>query len=246
MSQPTQHRLERVHLSSGQGIRALNHQDRQLQLARGQQLGSSPLTPRILAHQSLNAMRLQQGQFIGQNKRTPRQHRMLVGHIQGRRQRFDQAQQVMMLGLRHKMRQLQPTQCQKHTLGRASQSSHRTGHVSDGVPIIAHLRLPGRTRVGQQRHSQLRASGHCMLTDLRCKGMGGINNMADLSLLQVSHQASTATKSADSGGYGLRRQCLHPTGIAKDHRITQLGQPVRQLRRFSATTKNQDFCHDAE
>ena len=242
MSQPCQGVIQGVDFGPRQACRPIDHHDGQLQCTRRQQLRARALTARVFAHQARNRMSLQQRQLIGQDKRTARQHRVLMRQGDGFGQGFNQTQQVVMLGLRQKMWQLQPTQRQKNTLRRASQGRHSSRDIGYGLPTVARFRLPWGPREGQQGQLQLGAGGQSMLADLRRKGVGGINDVGDLSRLQVGHQAGNTTKATHAHRQGLRRQRLHPARIAENGGLSS--QRPSQLGGFRTATKNKDLGHD--
>ncbi len=243
MIDPAQHRGDVVHLDPVGQRRPIDHHDGQSQGARGNQLGLRAAAARILAHQQIDTFRLQQrviGLFCERaainDEPVVRQRDGVVGVI-------DEAQQIMMLGLRGEGGDVHPPQRQHDAARRPRQCRNRAGDVGYAVPAVA---LPGRPTGPRQRdvrNTGLLRSSDGVGAHLRSEGMRRVDQMSDARVAKVGGEPCDASEAADAHRNRLHLGRLHATGIAESRADATFRQRSCEGARFGRTAEDQDVRH---
>lgn len=227
MIDPAQNILRGQDLFAVRDLRTIDHQNRQRQMTRCNNLGFRSGTARILGHDKIDPVLLHQIRVAGSRKRPAINDNAAIrqGNIAGL---IDQAQQVMVLRLSTKGRQMHSPQSQHHTFRRLIECRYRALDVSDPVPSIARLGLPGWPGQRRNRYAGLSAGGNRISAHARSKRMRGIDHMRNVLRPQKRDQTHHAPVSADTRRNRLRSRVVHPSGIGKNRIQTGLGNRTGQ------------------
>lgn len=242
MRQPVQNSIDGEHLAPvGQGG-PVDHDDGQAQFPRGRDLGHSARAAGILRDDKLCPMVLHQGAVACYRKRPAIHDDLRIWQRQGRLWRIDQPKQVAMLRVRREFGQMHPAHGQHHPRCRAVQRRNRASNVPDVVPVIPRLRRPRRAAERDQRNVGLRAGCDGVAAHLCGKGMGGVHNMADPVVFQISPKPLDTAKPADPQRQGLPLGARDTAGQRQRARYAGLGQTQRQGRGFCRASKDKEVC----
>ena len=159
---------------------------------------------------------------------------------------IDHAQQVEMLGMDGKTRDLLPTDGQKHPLRLDCQCGDGAVHVGGIDPFVAFDRRPGRTRQGQKRDARCICRRDGVPAHVLGVGMRGVDDMGDPGFLQVGGKAVGAAEAADPrrDGQGHRRFGAPGIGIKRANAIN--GDALGKGTGFACAAENQEgwaFAH---
>lgn len=228
------------HASLGQGG-AVDHDHRQAQDTRRDQLGLGPHAARILGDDMADPMRAQKLLIVHGGKRPARQNhraiwqRRLFGRI-------DQPQQIVMRagGKSAKVLLANRQENPRRDLG---QRGNRGIDINHMQPSVARLCAPFRALQANQPNPRNRAGRNGIAAHLTCKGMGCIDHCADLLGPQVIDQALYATKAANPRWQGLGDGGLGAPRIGK-HRIgPNFGEGAGQRAGLAGAAKDKAARH---
>lgn len=221
---------------------ALDHDDLKPQLARCLQLGKGGLSAAVLADDDVNPVLPQQFQFLVEAKGPAAQNAGGMGNGERRIDRIDAAHQIDMLGRAVDRRSFLPAGCQKHTPLVRSQRRNGLRHRLDAGPSVTLLRHPGRAFDFQERQAKARRRLSSVVRDARCKGMGSVDQKADVLPSQIVRKPIGATEAAgaDVAGQGCRmlraackRQC--------NRQVSAQDKLFRQCPRLRRACQNEDM-----
>ena len=243
MIDPAQHRGDVVHVDPIGQRRPIDHDDRQPQVARGNQFSLRTDAARILAYEQVDTFRLQQravGLFC---ERTAINDEPVVGQRDGVVGVIDETQQIMMLGLRGERGNVHPPQRQHDAARLAGQRRHCAGDVGYAVPPVALPDCP--TGPGQRdvRDARLPCGGDGVGAHLRSEGVRRVDQMSDAHVPEVGGEPWDAAETADAHRNRLHLGHLHATGIAERRADATFRQRGRQRARFGRTAEDQDVRH---
>ena len=243
MTQPAQHGFDIECFRARRQLRAINHQHRQLQPARGDQFGFGTLPTRVLADDQLNAMLLQQsGVGIGM-KRAAIDQNGVMGKRQRLGRRVDQAQQIMMLWLRGELRQMHAAECQHDALWRTRQCGDSGRNIGLRLPTITRYRLPCGSRQRDMLNSSTTRSFHRIRTHLRGERVRCVDQMRDGVADQILRQSFHTTESTHAHRQRLRFYLLNPTCVADGGTQIPLRQRGGQCAGFQSAAQYKDIGH---
>lgn len=226
-------------LLSWRHCRAVDHQDRQSEAARGRNLCECRRTSRVFGNDKVDAVILNQAPVRVFGKWATVHDHMGVGQGQRPRRRIDQAQQIEMLRVRREIRQMHSPHCQHHSQRRTIQRRDGSGNVRNGFPSIFGSCAPGRAGQCDQGHAGPPAGGNSVAAHLSGKGVRCIDDMRDLMRLQIVMQAGHASKAPHTLWQRLALGSFDTTG--KGHRSPKARFCGRsgKGRRFGGAAKDQ-------
>lgn len=212
MTKPAQNRSDIMGLGArGQGG-PVDHDDRNAKRACGKDFGLRAAAARVLGHHAGDAMMAHQRQIARGCERPAIQHHRMIGKRRGRIGRIDQAQQIEMLGIEGKFGQMHSAHGQQDTFARPPQRGARCGNIGHMDPAIARFRLPRRTAQRNQRRSRDLRGVDGIAADLRGKGMGCIDQMADRVIADIARQPAGPAKAANAARKRLWRGPVDASG----------------------------------
>ena len=222
---------------------AVDHQHRQAQAARGDELGLRASSTCVFADNQINFMAAHEG-FIGiRIKRTAVKDDMMIGQRRRLVWRIDQAQQVMMLGLGSESGKVQAAQCEKNAAGWTCKSRDCGRDVRDALPYVALFRRPRRTGQRQKWYACHLRRLHGIGAHLGSEGMRGIHQMRDCVVAQVVRQPLCPAKATHAHGHRLRFGAFDPACIAERCGQARLGQFRDKVRGLERAAEDEDIGH---
>lgn len=243
MIQPGQHILGRVGFLPRGNKGAVDHQNRQAPLARGDQLGLGALAARVFAHQQVDGVILNQAGIALDGERPAIHHQTVVGQGWRLIGRIDKAQQVMVLRLRGKGGHMHPPQRQHDAARRPGQSGHGFLHARDMVPDVARTGHPGRTGERDMPDARQTRGFDGVGAHRRGEGMGGIDQMRYPLFAQIVRQPRAAAKAAYAHRHGLSVGGLRPASVAERGGYALGRQQARQRAGFGGAAQKKDIRH---
>ena len=153
---------------------------------------------------------------------------------------IDKAKQVKMLGLCGEGGQGLLADG-KENAGRVGRQGGNGGvGIGDVVPIVARLRQPRRTFVGDRWGVGHLAGLNRIAADLHGEGMRGIDNMGDLRIDDVIGEALYATITAKAGGQRLLNRVFGAPGVGKYRVDARVGEGMGKRGCFGCATQKKD------
>ena len=243
LRQPVQNLIKTGCLVPGGQCRSVDHDHRQAQLSRRDQLRAGPCAARILADDPGYAMLHKKRHVVMHCERAAIDHDMVVGQRWWRLRGIDQTQEIVVLGLRGKRGQVHAPDGQQDTRACAIQRRDGCGNIGDKGPVITMFGDPGGTGIGQKRRSRGGSGLHGMGTHLRGKGVRGIDQMGDALIAEVTRQPLWPAKSPGADRNRLRPGALHTARITERRGQARIGQRLHQSRGLCRAAKNKDVMH---
>ena len=243
MIDPRQHLADIMHRPRLRHGGPVDHDDGQAKHARRIDLGARALPTGILRDDQIDAMIAHQGKVALRCEGTAIYQQMVTRQRGRHVWRIDEAQQIMMLGLRGEGFDMHAPERQHHTLCRAVERADSAGDVGYFSPAVTLHRSPFLTAEHQMRDACI--SGRCggIGADRRGKGMGRVDKMRERPCLQESRQAVSAAKAADPHRHRLGTRIAGAPGIAQDRALAPFGQRLRKRACFGRAAKDQDIAH---
>ena len=240
MTQPVHHLGHAMRLSPLRDCRSVNHDDRQAQRAGSGDFGIGSGAARVFRHNQINAVFPHQRSVVRFGKRPARHKHMVIGKGWRGLGRIDETQQVEMLRVGRKLRQMHAPHGQHDALGRLIQRINgpcNVGHLGPAISVLRRPRLSGQC---QQRHIRLCAGGHRIPAHLRRKGVGGVDHMCDLLGTQMLHQPINTTKTPDALWQGLTLGPVHAASKANRPVQSHFRSSVGKSRGLGRPGKDQE------
>ncbi len=242
MRQPVQNLRDIRQLGPLRQGRPVYHQNRQAQRPCGIQLGPRAGAARILGYNQLRTVTFHQGPIIFNRERAPRNDHITIRERQSVRI-VHQPQKIVMLRLGCEVMKMHAANCQEDAAGWTRQRFDCAFNIRYVLPVVPVLRDPGRPGQSSQGRCDPRTGFHRISAHLRRKGMGRINNMADVVLADVPNQPLCTAKPAYAHGHGLRARAIDATSVRIRGGNTLLSNRFCQSIRLCRTTKNQEVGH---
>ena len=227
--------------SFGQG-RSAYHDDRQAERAGGSQFGIRARPTGILGNDDINVVICQQSKIVVEPEGSARNHDGRLRQ-QGFGRWIDKPQQIVVLRRGFEQMQVLTADRQKDVHGGGRQRLHRVINSLHDVPHVTLFRLPRRAFQRGKGQGQGLASHGGVMTHLRGKGVGGVDDMGDVLVAQIADQARNAAKTADPLGQGLCYGFGCTTGIGKDRVATGRGKCAGQQAGFGGAAQQKDAVH---
>ena len=131
----------------------------------------------------------------------------------------------------------------RNAAARTGKRFHGSFHVRHGLPIVARFSRPGGALEGSKGNAGQSCCFHRIGTDLRRKGMRGINQPGDGIGLHPVRQALRPAKAANPRFDRLGARSVDAAGIGQHGIDTRIGAGARQKARFARSTQNEDTAH---
>lgn len=221
---------------------ALDHDDLKAKQARCLQLGISGLAAAVLAEDDVNPVLAQQGQFLVEAKGPAAQNTGDMGNGERRIDGIDAAHQIDMLGCAVDRRSFLPSGCEEHTPLFCPQRRNRFRHRADADPPVAVLRHPGRAFDFQERQAKALRRLRRVLRHVRCKGVSGVDQKADVLPSQIVHEPFHAAEAARADVAGQGGRMLRAARKRQGNRqVLALDKLFRQCPRLRRACQNEDM-----
>ena len=243
MIQPHQHIFGAIAFGPARNGGAINHQDRQAQIPRGDQLGIGAIAARVLAHHEIDGVGLHQGAVASSGERPAIDDQGVMGQAGRLVWRIDKAQQIMILRLGRKGCHMHPAQRQHYAAGRACQRCHRTVDAGNAGPAVPGGWLPRPAGQRHMRHSSQTGCFHGMAAHRRGKGVGRVHQMSHAVVAQIIGQPRHAAEPADAHRHRLRAGIFGPSGIAERRHNAMCRQQPGERAGLGGATQQEDVLH---
>lgn len=241
--QPVDHRLDALCNQPVGQVWSVDQDHRQVQHPGRRQLGIGTAATGILGHDSVDVMGLQQVRIAvsgkgatGDDNRCVRQRQRAIGWI-------NQPEQVMMLGLAGKGRQMYPANRQKHPARRASQRFCRACHIGHLGPAVAGALKPRWPLQRDQGNTGGQGGIDRVVAHPGGKGVGRVDQMSDGVVTQIAHQPFGAAKAAGAGRYWLLARIGDTPGIGQGGGQTGAGAGCGQQACLGSAAQYEDIRH---
>ncbi len=219
--------------------RAVDQQDRNLQRAGGVQFGARAGAAGVLGNYELNAVAFQQIEVAFQREWATRDDGLRVWQRQGGG-RVDKAQQVAVLRMSGKGREILPTDGGENA-GRLHRQGGKAGvEIGEVAPDVAGLGLPRPAFKGNEGGSGGGAGLDGMVAHLGGERVGGVDDMRDSFGLQIVDKAGCSTKATPALRQGLRQRITGATGVGIDRIHPGIGQRAGHQASLGGAAKQKD------
>lgn len=237
----SQRRRHTCHQDAGGFMWSGDHMDRNAKGTGGQDLAVGGTAAAVLTEDRGDAMLGQQVAFVRFGEGAASQEIGDVRQIQGRVDGIDRSHDIAMLRSKAQRADFLAPEGDKDGLRIAAQRPNRCLGIGRLYPQITARFFPAGTMQGQQQNTGFFRGRDCVTRNLVSIGVGGVDQMTDALVPEVSCKPVSATKAASSDRHGLTRRIGGTARQRQDHR--QMGKATRQLARFGRAAQNQDFCH---
>lgn len=241
---PCHHRIDGYADGAWRYVRPRDHHDLHSRITGGGNFRLGPTTTGVFRNQYVDVVIVDQGAIPRQCERPTIHNYGRIAESQWILWWIDKAQQECVpIQMREITQGLTPDR-QKHAGGRGIfQPCHRRAAIGNVMPTITDLRDPRRTLQGHQRDMRHLRGSDGVRADPCGKGMGGVDDMADVIRAQVIGQPRRPAKSADARGDRLHTRIFDPPRIGQDRRYTRRMDTRGQGACFGRSPKDQDFRH---
>jgi len=223
-------------------FRPCNHDDGQAQCPRGMQFRFRGGAPRVFRDDHLDAVFGEQLLVVNLRERPARGDDFCTARQGFGRRGIDAADEVFVPRCGGEGGEVLAADGQQDTARGVAQSGGGLGHVSDLLPVVALLGLPGRAFDEQQRDLRGTPGGGGVGAHLHGEGVGGDDQRLDALLFDIAdearHPAETAAAPGDvwqarRGGNAGQREHRAETRISRK-------QPS-QSGGFAGAAQDEDF-----
>ena len=215
MTQPNQHLFREIALGPVRNGGTVDHQDRQAQRPRGDQLGNGAIPARVLAHHQINGVGLQQLAVACDGEWPAINDQAVMGQAGRLPRHVHETQQIVVLWLGRKSGHMHPSERQHHAAGLPSQHGDRAADIGNAGPAVTGDRLPGATGQSDMGHPRQPGGLHRMKAHRRGKGVGRVHQMGYAMATQIIGQPCHPAEPANSYRNRLSTGGLGPSGIAE-------------------------------
>lgn len=244
MIQPMHHLVDVMRLHPWWQEGAVDEDHRKPQLARGDQFGLRTPSPGIFADDYVNGVVLHQSDIAIGGEGATIQDDAMVRQARSACGRIDEAQEVMVLGLRCEGIHMDAAQGQHDVARGPRQRRDRRVNVGNHSPAVPRTGFPWRTGEGDMRNARLACGGDRVGADLRGEGVGGIDQMGDIIVAQVARKPVGPAKAAYTDRHWLGFWPFHPPGIAQGRPHAALRQRGNQRARLHCAAQDKDMGND--
>lgn len=223
--------------------RPVDHHNSQTERTRSVQFGPCASATGILRHDEVNPVFAHQRLVFIRLKWPTGDHDIDIFKGQRSFGGINEADQVMMVRLRGKIRQVLLANRQKNALRVTRQGRDGTGDIRDMLPLVALPGLPRRALERRQWNAAPRAGLHGIGAHLRGKGMRGVDDCRNVFAAQIGHKTIHTAKATDTCGQRLCDGRQGAPGIGEHRVVAAVGQGPRQARGFACAAQNKDTWH---
>ena len=243
MIEPAEHRADRMHLVARRQCGAVDHDDGQVETARGDQLGLRARAAGILADDRLDRVGLQEaGVAVRIERPAIDDERMVRQRWRGARH-VDEAQEIMVPGPRGKGRDVHPAEREHHPPRGPGKRGDRGLDVSDSVPAIAGGRHPRWAGERDERHARAARGGDRVRAHRRRERVGRIDQMGDDLRPHMTFEPFDTAEAADTDRHRLRLGVRNAAGVAQRRPLAAPGERPGQRAGFGGAAEDQDVAH---
>lgn len=211
--QPIARRLNGWNRVAAGTRRPLNHDDRNRQGTRRNELGHSSVPARILGDDDVDFLPFQQCEVVlGRERPACRDDRMARQPQRYLRQ-IDDTDDVVVVGMGFQQSELLAADRGQHAERCRAESCDGRRDIGNAGPVIARLQLPCRAFDRNQGGSRMSASRDRIRTDLGRERMGCVDDGVDTFALDVGGQARNAAKTSRTSIEGRGLGVLRAPGI---------------------------------
>ncbi len=225
--------------------RALNHQHLDAKLSRRLDLRIGGRAARVLADDERNVIVTQQVDFISQCEGPTRRHVTGMRHHQGRLDRIDAADEIMVLRCCLEWQQFLTAECEESIGAYASKGSNSAFHIRHTLPVVAGLLLPPRALQTDKRNigQSCRLNRVCRYTG-RVR-VGRVHQKIEAIFHNEIGQSASTAKSAGTHRHGLRNGVTRAASHGKQQPVAGVfSQFSGQNTGICRAAKNEDgACH---
>lgn len=235
-----QRRFDVFRFRNGELIGPAEHDDRYAETARREQLGIGGRAATVLAHDRVDAMRLQQFQLTSLAEGPPAENMDGIGDGERRVDRIDAADKIEMLGRMPERGEFLTPERQEHPAGHLAERANRAFGIRHRQPAIPFGRQPSRAIEPQDRHPGDGRSvrGICRYT--HGVRVSRIDEKRDALVAQIGGEALRSAEAAAADGNRLSGRLLGAAGKRKGHcKIAARGKLPGQLPGFGGTAEDQ-------
>lgn len=246
MIEPGQYIIDSVHRGHGRQSRPAQQDHRDAKRARRGDLAVGGLAAAVLGNDNVDAMVQEQSALIGFRERAARQQVFGPWQPQGRHDRIDGSDQVIVLRGDGERGHFLAADAEKDATRTFAERAHGFRAIGDLLPMIAGDGAPGRALQRQQLSPGARGGLCRVRRHSRRVRMGGVDQDIDARLDEVGGQALDAAEAAAAHRHRLRGGCDRAAGERqRDAQIVTRGQVPGQLPRFEGAAKDEDMSHVA-
>lgn len=208
-----------------------------------QQLGLRPDPARILGDNQFDPVTAHQRKVIviGERAAVDLDDGLRQGLVSLRR--IDKAQQKNMLGQSREIGQMLASDGQKNALCRPIQRLHDSGNIGHFTPVIGGAWLPCRALDRAIGDVQMRAGRDSVTADGGGKGMGGVDDLANIFACQIIAQPRDTADPPDPDRQGLRSRIGDTSGIGQHTGQTRRCKATGQCAGLGRAAQDQGFAH---
>ena len=243
MTQPREHILRAITLGPARNGGSVNHQNRQAQRPRGDQLGIGTTAASVLAHHQIDGVRLHQLAVAHDGKWPAINDQGVMGQARRLLRRVHETQQIVVVWLRGEGFDMHPPQRQHDAAGLSCQRGDRAVDISNAGPAVTSNRFPRATGHGDMGHTHKPRSLHRMTAHRRGKGVGRVDQMGHAMVAQIIGQPSHPAEPANPHRNRLSAGIFRPSGIAECRRNALRGKQAGKNARLGRSTQQEDMSH---
>ena len=207
--------LRRRNRWPGRNEWALDHHDRQAKRARRLDLGDGCIATRVFRQNNLDAMLAEKLDVVLRREGPARLDEDDVRQSEGRGGQIDEADNVGVLRRGLQLGEGEAADPAENLPGLGAYRLDSGGHIWRKRPIVAGLRLPGRSFDREQRRAGGRSRFDGMAAHLRGEGVGGIHQHLNALVPKIADEPLDAAKPAASGRDRLGAGRGSPAGEGK-------------------------------
>lgn len=242
MTQPFQHLGGGFYGKAIRHRRPVDHDHRQAKIASSIEFGARTIATGVLGDDQLNIVVCQQLAVGYEGERPTGDDGCGMG--QGQRAGLvDQAQQVVMLRGCGESIEVLATDGEENSCRCGRQGDDGSVDVGDMVPFVACDGFPRGTVQRDQGGFGGFAGSDGVMAHRGGKGVGGVDDMADVFGVKVGNQPVDAAKAANALGQGLRGGGVGAAGVGIDGVDFGIRQGFGERVRFRCAAKQQDAGH---
>jgi hypothetical protein len=243
MTQPGKHILGIINLGPVGNGGTVNHQDRQAQIARRDQLGIGAAAARILANHQIDGVGLQQCAVSSGSERPAINDQGVMGQARRLFRRVHETQQIVVLWLGGEGFHMHSSQRQHDAAGWPGQRGDRAVDVRNVGPAVTSDRLPRTTGQRHMRHPGQTGRLHRMTAHRRGEGVGGIDQMSHAMVAQIIGQPRNSAEPANPHRNRLSTGVCGPSGIAERRRNAALREQSGKRAGLGCAAQQEDIGH---
>lgn len=218
---------------------AVDQPDRQAKRACGLEFRIRAPATGVFCDDQIAAMAPQEREVAGEIKGAARDFNRDARQGQRRLGRIDKAQEIVMLRLAGKDREMQPTDGEKHP-ARCRPEPHGGGfEIGEGGPVVIGRGRPGGAHQPDQRRAGQGRRRMGVLAHLCGKRMRGVDQMRDLVLAHPGGKPFGTVEPAGSDRDGLGARGFCPASIGQRGPDPAFRDQAGELARLGCAAKNE-------